>query len=87
MNAVRLAFRLEGDWWVGYMADMGTMKDAREIFRVHTGFLDGKEDRDAILASLAFFISAGHALGTHRRAWRIPHTVGNGLRDGARWLR
>lgn len=34
-QSIRLAMRVEGDWWVAYIAPLTTMEGALELGRVH----------------------------------------------------
>ena len=43
---IRLALRVEGSWWVAYVADRDTMKDAREIGRIALAAVRGDALRE-----------------------------------------
>jgi len=40
---IRLAFRVEGDWWVAYLAKRSSMDNARELGRVLMGIVTGDD--------------------------------------------
>lgn len=46
----RLAMRVEGEWWVAYFAEMGTMERALELGRVRINLAEIPEVKDATLA-------------------------------------
>lgn len=51
---IRLAMRVEGDWWVAYIAQASTMDEALEIGRIHGRFMsavvDGQERFKTLMA-------------------------------------
>lgn len=45
----RLAMRGEGDWWVAYYAEVGTMDGAHELARVSMGLVREQKRRDQFI--------------------------------------
>lgn len=43
---IRLAFRVEGDWWVAYAAPTDTMEGAQELARIAMMLVHGPEGFD-----------------------------------------
>jgi hypothetical protein len=50
---IRLALRVEGDWWVAYIAKTGTMDGAFEIARVAMGIVRPNERLKQLFVDLA----------------------------------
>lgn len=44
---VRLALRIEGEWWVAYLAHAQTMAGSREIGRILVDIVTASEERKA----------------------------------------
>ena len=51
-SAMRLALRVEGDFWVGYCALVGTMDGAFEIGRIHMRIVADAARKQAFMALL-----------------------------------
>jgi hypothetical protein len=45
----RIAMRQQGDWWIAYFAEQGSMQGAVELARVGMGFVQDKTRRDQFL--------------------------------------
>lgn len=46
----RLAFRVEGNWWVAYLAKRDSMEGARKLGSILTRIVEDKERKDAFMA-------------------------------------
>lgn len=53
----RLALRVEGDWWVAYFAEPGTMEGAVEMGRVHMAVVADRARKQAFMALMQSFLA------------------------------
>lgn len=69
----RLALRVEGDWWVAYLAQIGTMEGAEELGRTRMSII---EDPDMKASFMAFMKVAMQmmieASGNRIDGWHDP---------------
>lgn len=56
LQALRLAFRTEGVWWVAYVAEPETMKDAFELGRARLQVVDDEERRQAFIQLMTSYL-------------------------------
>ncbi len=49
---IRLAMRVEGDWWVAYMAQAGTMNGAKRLGSILMGIVENNSERKQAFIAL-----------------------------------
>lgn len=82
--AFRLAMRVEGNWWVAYMARAGTMDDAKRIGSILMGAVnDNPERKQAFMALMQDVMSdAIKAVTGQVVDWNEPQTAPESERAG-----
>ena len=66
---IRLAFRVEGDWWVAYLAKRSSMDNARELGRVLMGIVTGPNSEERKQAFMDLMKAA--IAGATDQLWNI----------------
>lgn len=56
-QAARIAFRIEGDWWVAYFALPDSMEGAREIGRIHMNAARNRDRKQMFIDLAQHFIA------------------------------
>ena len=58
MNSpIRLAMRVEGTWWVAYLAHSDTMEGASEVGRIRLSIVKDQDRRTAFIEIMTKFMS------------------------------
>lgn len=81
---VRLALRVEGDWWVAYVAQADTMNGAMRLGSILLGIVENSPERkQAFMAFMKDAMSDAikHVFG-HSPKWRPPQAAPEAERAG-----
>lgn len=80
----RLAFRVEGDWWVAYYAKPDTMDDAIEMGRIAMGIVQDRERKDMFMSLMKHALEGFFAdRGTPVESWNEPQSAPESERSGS----
>jgi hypothetical protein len=61
IESYRLAFRVEGKWWVAYCGRAGTMDGAAEVARILMSLVDGNEAAETTKRAFIEVLAAAFA--------------------------
>lgn len=81
---IRLAMRVEGDWWVAYMAKMDTMDGARRLGSILLGIVERSPERKQAFMALMqdAMADAIREVFGHTPDWNAPQQAPEAERVG-----
>lgn len=81
---IRLAMRVEGDWWVAYLAKADTMEGAKRLGSILMGIVENNPERkEAFLSLMKFAMEESiKKLFGQTPDWEEPHPAPESERSG-----